>query len=78
MRIIPAITSPKIIHLLPLHLFRKMLIDLAILTDWATRTHRIAVVLVKDIQPRDGKGHLAGMAKLTGAEISSLPKKLKT
>ena len=44
-----------------------MLIDLVILTDRATKTHRIAIVLVKDIQPRDRKGHLAKMTKLTGA-----------
>ena len=54
-----------------------MLIDLAILIDQATMTYRIAIVLVNDIQPGDGEGHLTGMTKLTGTEISPLPKKIK-
>ncbi|GFS31346.1 hypothetical protein Acr_00g0016860 [Actinidia rufa] len=43
-------TSPQIIHLLPPHLSQKKLIDLAILTERATRIRKIAIVLVKDIQ----------------------------
>ena len=58
-------------------MFWKMLIDLAILTDRATRTHRITIVLVKDIQPGDEKGHLAGMTELTCAKISPPSRKLK-
>ncbi|GFY90845.1 hypothetical protein Acr_07g0010420 [Actinidia rufa] len=45
--------------------FWKMLIKLAILTDRSTGTHRIAVVLVKDIQPGNREGYLVGMTKFT-------------
>ena len=38
----------------------------------------ITIVLVRDIQLRDGEGHLTGMTKLIGTEINPLSKKLKT
>ncbi|GFS34968.1 hypothetical protein Acr_00g0037030 [Actinidia rufa] len=47
-----------------------MLIDLIILTDWATRTHIIAIVLVRDIQPGDREGHIVEMTKLTSTKIN--------
>ncbi|GFS36114.1 hypothetical protein Acr_00g0044140 [Actinidia rufa] len=43
-------TPPQTIHILPPHLFRKILINLAIPSDQVIRIRRIAIVLVRDIQ----------------------------
>ena len=43
-------TSPQPIYLLPPHLFWKMLITLAALTDRVTRIPKVTIALVGDIQ----------------------------
>ena len=43
-------TSPQTIHLLPLCLSPKMLIDLVVVTDRAIKIYRIVIMLVMDIQ----------------------------